>query len=147
MDGIARILALTTLLLCAAPLRAEPSKPRAEGELLYEMYCMHCHGKSGKGQGPMARILKVKPGNLRLISARNGGTFPTAEIYRTIDGRKAVLGHGSREMPLWGLAFQQTDLDTNQDEEVRPRIIALIEFLESLQEPAKPGSQKRSRGD
>lgn len=140
------ILVAAALLLYGVPVRAEQFKPRATGELIYKIYCLNCHGQSGRGDGPMARILKVKPANLRLISSRNGGTFPSEEVYRTIDGRETVTGHGSREMPLWGLAFQQTDMDANQEEDVRARIEALIEHLKSLQEPAKGKARRRSRG-
>lgn len=137
---------VTALLLSAAPSwAAEQVEPRAKGELLYEIYCLNCHGASGKGDGPMARILRVKPANLRLIRSRNGGTFPTEEIHRTIDGRDTVRGHGS-EMPLWGLAFRQSNLDTNQEQGVRASIVALTEYLESLQEPAKDRAAKRPRG-
>jgi hypothetical protein len=127
------------------PVRAEEHRPHATGELLYRIYCLNCHGESGKGDGPMARILRVKPADLRRIRSRNGGAFPTDEVHRTIDGRQAVDGHGSREMPLWGLVFQQADLDASQEEEVRARIAALIEHLESLQEPARGSARKRDR--
>lgn len=135
--GIVAIVALTaSLILSSAQARAEPRGPRSDGELLYQLHCLTCHGESGKGNGPMARILKIKPANLRRLSARNGGTFPAKEMYHVIDGRRAISGHGSKEMPLWGYAFQDLEVDLNQEKEVRVKIVALIGFLESLQEPA-----------
>jgi hypothetical protein len=134
------------LLLVSTALRADEAEPRTQGELLYEIYCSSCHGKSGKGNGPMASILRVKPTNLRLITARHDGLFPVEEIHRTIDGRRTVLGHGSREMPLWGLAFQVTELDANQEQEVRAKIVALIEYLKSLQEPLQEAGKEKAGG-
>lgn len=136
---------LAALLLSASLGRAqvEQYKPNPTGELLYRVYCSNCHGESGKGNGPMARILRVKPADLRLIRARNGGVFPSQEIHRTIDGREVVRGHGSGEMPLWGLAFQQLDLDANQEREVEKRITALTDYLESIQELATGSARAR----
>lgn len=131
---IAAIVALTaSLILTGAQARAAP---RSDGEILYQIHCLTCHGESGKGNGPMARILTIKPANLRRISARSGGTFPTGQMYQVIDGRRAISGHGSKEMPLWGYAFQDLEVDLSQEGEVRVKIAALIGFLESLQEPA-----------
>jgi mono/diheme cytochrome c family protein len=119
--------------------QAQASEPEATGALLYRIYCLNCHGESGRGDGPLAPLLTVEPADLRLIRSRNGGVFPTDRVHRTIDGRSAVTGHGSREMPLWGLAFQEADLDANQERQVRARIVALTEHIESLQEAPKRG--------
>lgn len=133
-----RLWIIAALLLGASLVRAqvEQDKPNPTGEPLYRVYCSNCHGDSGRGDGPMASLLKVSPANLRLIRTRNGGVFPSEEIRRTIEGREVVPGHGEREMPLWGFAFQQMDLDVDQEEEVQKRIAALIDYLESIQEPA-----------
>ncbi|MGE5304215.1 MAG: c-type cytochrome [Alphaproteobacteria bacterium] len=36
----------------------------AEGKKLYTTYCAGCHGDKGKGNGPAASALPVKPANL-----------------------------------------------------------------------------------
>lgn len=36
---------------------------KAEGKRSYLIYCSGCHGESGKGNGPAARSLPVKPAN------------------------------------------------------------------------------------
>jgi hypothetical protein len=84
----------------------------------------------------MAEMLRIPTPNLRLIRARHEGVFPTQDIRKAIDGRWPVRGHGSREMPVWGLAFSVDGLDVAQEDEVRARIEALIHHLEALQEPA-----------
>ena len=48
----------------------------AAGAELYAANCASCHGREGKGKGPMAQTLKVKPPDLTKLSKRNGGTFP-----------------------------------------------------------------------
>jgi hypothetical protein len=58
-------------------------------------------------------------------------------VYRTIDGRELVRGHGSREMPLWGFVFQVKEGANGtsaQFDLVRGRIWQLVYFLESIQE-------------
>ena len=44
-----------------------------QGPALSKAYCASCHGTDAKGDGPMAKSLKVKPADLTRIAARNGG--------------------------------------------------------------------------
>ena len=48
----------------------------------------------GTGDGPMAEALTVKPADLTQFSKKNGGVFPYVEVFRAVDGRKRVRGHG-----------------------------------------------------
>merc|ERR1711969_121126 len=77
------------------------------GEELFMDHCVQCHGADGKGDGPMAEMLAITTPDLTTISARNGGTFPTAAVAEQIDGRARVLAHGG-DMPLFG-PFLETD--------------------------------------
>ncbi len=104
------------------------------GSFLFEMYCASCHGKTGVGNGPTADVLKVRPSDLTRLSKQNAGEFPFSEVYRSIDGRREVRGHGSSRMPIWGLTFQEWDKDANQEDEVRGKVLQLIEFIKTLQE-------------
>jgi mono/diheme cytochrome c family protein len=104
------------------------------GRFLFRVYCQNCHGEAGRGDGPTAEMMKIAPTDLTRIRRDNEGEFPFDRIYRTIDGRQEVRGHGSAGMPVWGLAFQELDRDVNQEDEVRGKILQLIEFLESIQE-------------
>ena len=47
-------------------------------------------------------LLTVKPANLTQINKRNNGTFPFWTVYRVIDGREDMKGHGDRDMPFGG---------------------------------------------
>lgn len=75
------------------------------GRPTYEQYCAVCHGPAGKGDGGAATLLTVKPADLTQLSKKNNGVFPFWQVYRVIDGREEVKGHGTREMPIWGRSF------------------------------------------
>ena len=133
------LLAVVPLLL--APLSglvADPDpdpdpEPAMVGQSLYRVYCASCHGDSGKGDGSTAAYLTVKPTDLTKLSRRNGGEFPADRLREIIDGREDVRAHGSREMPLWGLTFQDWNVDSGQEEEVRQKIDQLLSYLETIQ--------------
>jgi mono/diheme cytochrome c family protein len=115
----------------AAGAGAQDPEGTARGKITYRVYCQNCHGESGKGDGKLAELIKIKVADLTAINQRNGGTFPTDRIYRIIDGREEVLAHGDREMPVWGQVF----LDKTADEkETRQKIDHLVLFLQSIQQ-------------
>jgi mono/diheme cytochrome c family protein len=108
----------------------------AAGRAEYETYCMACHGIGGDGTGPVAPYMKPPPPDLRKIKARHGGVFPHAKIEAWIDGRDPIASHGTRDMPIWGAAFrEETELDQLSETRVRGRIVLLVHYLESIQEP------------
>ena len=76
------------------------------GSDLYTNYCAVCHGKSAKGDGPLADKLKKRPPDLTLFARQNGGTFPSAMVAKIIDGRQPEPLHGGPDMPVWGDAFK-----------------------------------------
>jgi hypothetical protein len=134
-------LIVTCLYLGAAatPIRAQQDELVERGRFLYRVYCMNCHGETGEGDGVSAGVLKIKPTDMTRLSLDNPdqpGEFPFDRVYRVIDGREAVGGHGSRRMPIWGLNFQELDRDVDQEDEVRGKILQLIEYLKSIQKPA-----------
>jgi Cytochrome c len=105
--------------------------PSLDGPTLYTTYCAVCHGKAADGQGPMAPILKAKVPNLIEIAKRNGGTFPFNRVQETIAGTEQKgLGHGTREMPIWGPIFSQVTTDQDFG---KVRIYNLAKYLESIQ--------------
>ena len=108
------------------------AKQVAEGKRLYGMYCAACHGKQGRGNGPTAKLLKARPSNLTRLQRDHAGTFPARKVYHAIDGRG--IEHGTREMPLWGLAFQEWGLDTNQEADIQARIDQLVAWIRSVQQ-------------
>jgi mono/diheme cytochrome c family protein len=106
------------------------------GEIEYHQYCAVCHGADAKGYGNMRKFLTIEPSDLTLESKKNGGKFPFWQIYRIIDGREEVRGHGTREMPVWGARFrnQAGGDDTGSRSQVAGRILGLVFYLQHIQE-------------
>jgi len=102
-----------------------------QGPALSKAYCASCHGIDAKGDGPMAKSLKVKPADLTRIAARNGGTFPLMRVERIISGEdQPPSGHGTSKMPVWGPIFSHVDEDQDLG---RVRIDNLARYLRDLQ--------------
>ncbi len=113
------------------------------GQLEYESKCVMCHGAAGKGDGWFSGHLKGSMPSLTRLKRNNGGVFPFDSVYQVIDGRKEVLVHGPRQMPVWGAVYRvetdrQYDIYSGQyvaaEGVTRARILALIEYISRLQE-------------
>lgn len=104
--------------------------PLASGQELYVSYCMICHGETGNGS--MAELLTVPPPDLTKISVRRGGQFPEEEIFQIIDGRQSLKGHGTRDMPIWGLTFKNSEKLKNE-KQVEKDIQRLVDYLKTIQ--------------
>lgn len=108
------------------------------GKAEYEGNCAVCHGVSGKGGGPLSELLKRSASDLTTLQKRNGGIFPIARVYETIEG-VGVAEHGTRDMPVWGREYSikaaeyYRDVPYNPEAYVRARILALAEYLSRLQ--------------
>jgi mono/diheme cytochrome c family protein len=100
------------------------------GSELYHQYCAVCHGAEGKGNGPVADILKKKPADLTRLAADNRGKFPELRVMNSIRGDETLVSHGSRQMPVWGRVFLDR---TGHREVVQIRIYALLRYIEQLQ--------------
>ncbi len=57
------------------------------GAETFRLYCSSCHGASGKGDGPAASAMAIRPADLTMIARRNGGQFDAERVARLIDGR------------------------------------------------------------
>jgi mono/diheme cytochrome c family protein len=134
--------ALGSVLLCAATAKAQtkPAGQKAYEGLIYSVKgpdlfranCAACHGLDGKGGGPVAPTLKIKPADLTVIAKNNGGSFPEARVRKIISGDEpSLLSHGTREMPIWGPIFHQIEEDQDFG---NVRLQNLIKFLESIQQ-------------
>jgi hypothetical protein len=105
--------------------------PSLDGPTLYTAYCAVRHGKAADGHGPMASILKARVPDLTAIAKKNGGIFPFTRVQKTIDGTESAgLGHGTREMPIWGPLFSQVTTDQDFG---KVRIYNLAKYLQSIQ--------------
>jgi len=100
------------------------------GEVLYAQYCRSCHGDEAKGDGPAASALKVRPTDLTQIAKRYKG-FPTDKVMDWIDGETHAIGHGSREMPVWGRRFRRSP---GGEKGTQSEIALLTKYLESIQQ-------------
>jgi mono/diheme cytochrome c family protein len=136
LGGVALIagLSLTTARAGAQTPTPAPIDPElARGETLYRIYCSSCHGTQGKGDGPVASALRVRPSDLTTLARRAGGDFPEARLRDYVDGRTEVPAHGARDMPVWGLSFAERGSDTDQEREIAAEIRALVRYLRSIQ--------------
>jgi mono/diheme cytochrome c family protein len=126
------------LSLAVAPVLAEQGDPmlaRVGGEM-FQQYCASCHGATGQGDGPAAGELRKRPADLTHIAARRSGAFPDAEIARIVDGRFDLPAHGTRDMPIWGRKLGESVAEGTQPDEVaRGKIMALVEYLKTIQKP------------
>ena len=119
-----------------------PPQPAAErvaaGKLSFEVYCASCHGRSARGNGPVAEFLRIAPADLTRLGARHGGQFPADDVAATIDGRQDVPTHGPSDMPVWGLTLALSGRDVTREDDIREQIRDLVLYIESLQEPQLP---------
>ncbi|HSK31667.1 MAG TPA: c-type cytochrome [Candidatus Limnocylindria bacterium] len=130
-------IALAALLLRSSPLAdAQEMEVIAGGEIEYQNYCAVCHGVDGRGQGIMSKYLTVRPTDLTQIAKKSGGAFPFWQVYRTIDGREEVRGHGTRDMPVWGDRFraQAGGNDSGSRAQAAGRLLGLVFYLQHIQE-------------
>ena len=104
----------------------------------YSLSCAVCHGPGGKGDGPMADILTVKPADLTTLARENNGEYPFLRVFQTIDGRTQVTGHGNRAMPIWGDRYEvQSGVEPGtygSELLVRSRILELVYYVQTLQQ-------------
>lgn len=106
------------------------------GRQAFAENCASCHGFDAKGGGEMAAALIKKPPNLTLLSARNGGIFPTDYVMSTIDGLSRAP-HFSSAMPEFGAGDMGETVIVEKDgigTPVPSELLALTEYLESVQE-------------
>ncbi len=123
-------IALAVTLLVASGASAAPRKKAKadpkKGQEVYGTYCWTCHGKEGKGDGPSAAGLAVKPRNHSDDAQMS--KLSDDQIFKTVkEGGKAV---GKSElMPPWGAALK--------DSQIRD----LIAFVRTLHRraPTAPG--------
>ena len=99
----------------------------------FHVFCASCHGDSAKGDGPVASSLRKKPVDLTQLALKNNGAFPTETVFKTIDGRTPVSGHGGPDMPVWGDVFAQSR-ESAGAEGVKARVGSLVSYQESIQE-------------
>lgn len=105
------------------------------GKSLYLHYCSSCHGESGRGDGPLAGVLQLKPADLTQLAKSNGGELPFLELLHSIDGRSRVRGHGETGMPVWGEVFRvPKDASVGEQLQGAGKLLLITFYVQSLQE-------------
>jgi mono/diheme cytochrome c family protein len=116
---------------------AQEQEVIASGKYEFRQHCAVCHGLTGKGDSVMVNLnlLMEKPPDLTQLKKRNHGVFPFWEVYRIIDGRQPVKGHGAPDMPIWGDLFSmQEGSSLSAETKATGRILNIVHYLQSLQE-------------
>ncbi len=83
-----------------------PSTP-PDGAALYGRWCASCHGASGKGDGPNAKFLPVRPAVH--ANAAHMRERPDDTLYDAIAGGGAVMGKSAR-MPAFGATLSREEI-------------------------------------
>ncbi len=65
----------------------------------------------GHGDGTLAKSIAPPPTDLTLLARNAGGKFDETAVMMAIDGRRLVVQHGHREMPVWGAVFADRHAD------------------------------------
>lgn len=120
-------------LVAACATNDMPEPP--EGQMLFAENCAVCHGY--RAEGGEALVGGQTAPDLTRITARNGGTFPRAQVLSQIDG----YGRGKVStdvMPEFGALLEgdlvPIDIDGTFTPTPRP-LAALLAYLESVQVP------------
>jgi mono/diheme cytochrome c family protein len=102
------------------------------GKEMFAAYCAACHGKEGKGDGPVAAALKVPPTDLTILARQKAGKFPSMQVAKAITGEAGISAHGSKDMPIWGPVFMS--MSHQHESVVHLRVANLTEYIKSLQQ-------------
>ena len=100
---------------------------QSEGKKLYVTYCSSCHGDKGKGDGPAAQSLPVKPAN------HTDGTVMnqlTDKFLLDIISKGGSAVGKSPMMPAWGGQLKENQLRD------------IVAYVRSLAEPPYRASGK-----
>lgn len=97
--------------------------PAFEGRRLFVSYCQLCHGPGGKGDGPLAKRMKITPADLTTTIRSRSDT-----ILRKIisgQGKQTITGRDrhnllSEAMPEWKNVFNDGQIEA---------LIAYLRFL------------------
>ena len=137
------VLVFGVLLIATRWVGAQTTKPEikevparsivsVEGKDTFAAYCAVCHGMDGKGNGPAVPALKGPVPDLTTMARRNAGKFDGVAVERVISGKdRAILAHGTQEMPMWGPVFRSM---RGEETVATIRMTNLVKHLESVQQ-------------
>ncbi|HEY2987369.1 MAG TPA: cytochrome c [Candidatus Binatia bacterium] len=116
-----------TLILVLILVQAVKAQDKAEGKKYYVTYCSGCHGETGKGDGPAAVSLPVKPANHTDGAVMN--QLPDKFLFEIISKGGQSVGK-SPFMPAWGSQLRDKQI---QD---------VIAYVRSLANPPYKSAEK-----
>ena len=145
MRRVAGIAGLLALLLAACESERSrvqqeivPSREQqiAEGKRAYLRTCASCHGTDGRGDGPVAPTLRVRPTDLTRLASTHGGKFPRTHVEDVVTGASPITAHGTSDMPVWRITFGPTSSGAAATAALRRRrwLNGLVDYLETIQE-------------
>ena len=103
------------------------TREEQHGKVLYEYYCVLCHGKTGEGDGFNSFNLSTPPA--RHADATFMGTLSDTQIQLVIREGGSVLGR-SPQMPPWGRVLTDQEISN------------MTAFIRTL---AQPGEGKKQQ--
>ena len=125
---------------CGGPAAERPDiglgeMPAEQRHELFDRLCASCHGMDGRGDGPVASQLTIRPTNLTTLAQRHAGVFPREYVVNVLSDQRRVRAHGTNEMPVWGqrLAPAESPAAAAGQLEQARLITALTDYVESLQ--------------
>jgi mono/diheme cytochrome c family protein len=109
------------------------------GKREFDTNCASCHGVKAKGDGVLKPYLTRSAPDLTVLAKANGGILPMDRMYDVIEGAREVPGHGTRDMPAWGMDYKikaaeyYYEVPYDPEVYVRAKILSLLEYLNRLQ--------------
>ncbi len=108
----------------------------------FDYYCVSCHGKEGKGDGPLAGALRTAVPDLTTVAQRNAEVFPRERVRAAVaNTERPITAHGTGDMPVWGTLFGVLE---NSAARTDARIDGVVRYIERMQQPSRPSDQGRA---
>ena len=93
---------------------------------MYQTYCTGCHGSSGRGDGPAAKTLPVRPADhTRAEMTKHSDQY----LFDIISEGGASVGK-SAQMPAWGAVIKEQ------------QILEIVGYIRGLSRPADDSPQR-----
>jgi len=115
---------LATIVLSHSSIHAE--EQNEGGRRAYQTYCTGCHGSSGRGDGPAAKTLPVRPADHTRVEMNK---HTDQYLFDIISKGGARVGK-SAQMPAWGALIKE------------PQILEIVGYIRGLSRPVEEIAQR-----